>query len=116
VYADGGQLPVCRFFTTAFPPKSSHFYTPFAPECDDLKSGTAGWQYEGLVFYVSSSDAAGACPAGTLAVYRLYNGGQGGAPNHRYTTDPAVRTEMLGRGWVSEGLGPQGVIFCAPAS
>jgi hypothetical protein len=117
VYAtDGGaQLPVCRFFTVAFPPKSSHFYTPFASECADLKAGTTGWDYEGQVFYVDSPDAAGACATGLRPVYRLYNGGQGGAPNHRYTTDSAVRTEMIGRGWVSEGLGAQGVIFCVPS-
>jgi hypothetical protein len=44
----------------------------------------------------------------------MYNAGQGGAPKHRYATDAGVRAEMLGRGWVSEGLGVQGVIFCAP--
>lgn len=114
VYADGGPLPVCRFLTMAFPPKSSHFYTPYAFECDDVKAGTT-WQYEGLVFYVDAPNGAGACAAGLQPVYRLYNQGQGGAPNHRYTTDPAVRTEMLGRGWKSEGLSAQGVIFCVPA-
>src|SRR3954451_16025760 len=31
------HLPACRFFSTAFAPKSSHFYTPFASECDGLK-------------------------------------------------------------------------------
>ena len=114
VYASGGQLPVCRFFNETFAPKSSHFYTPFASECDDLRTGSSGWQFEGEVFRVHSPDAGGACPNGTLPVYRLYNAGQGGAPNHRYTIDAAVRSEMVGRGWVSEGLGAQGVIFCAP--
>jgi hypothetical protein len=109
-----GQLPVCRFFNETFAPKSSHFYTPFASECDGLKQGSGGWQYEGEVFWVASADAAGACATGTVPVYRMYNAGQGGAPNHRYATDAAVRAEMLGRGWVSEGLGVQGVIFCAP--
>ena len=111
---DGGQLPVCRFFTVVFAPKSSHFYTPFAAECDELKSGASGWEYEGDGFFVEAANAAGTCPTGTGPVYRLYNNGQGGAPNHRYTNDPAVRTQMLERGWISEGLGPQGVIFCAP--
>ena len=32
-----------------------------------------------------------------IPVYRLYNNGQGGAPNHRYTTSLATRTQMLGR-------------------
>ena len=28
-----GLLAACRFFSTAFGPRSSHFYTPDAPEC-----------------------------------------------------------------------------------
>jgi hypothetical protein len=109
-----GVAPVCRFFTVAFAPKSSHFYTPFAGECEGLRSGGSSWQYEGDGFFVAAADATGACAAGLRPVYRLYNDGQGGAPNHRYTTDAAVRNEMLARGWVSEGLGADGVIFCVP--
>lgn len=115
VYVSGadGLLPVCRFFNDTFAPKSSHFYTQFFAECDGLRRGSSGWRYEGDVFYVESPDASGACPGGGVPVYRLYNAGQGGAPNHRYTIDAAVRSEMLGRGWISEGLGTLGVIFCA---
>jgi hypothetical protein len=47
-------------------------------------------------------------------VYRLYNDGQGGAPNHRYTTDFAVRAQMIAHGWVPEGYGDLGVIMCSP--
>jgi len=115
--AGGGLATVCRFFTASFAPKSSHFYTPVAAECDALRAGNRDWQYEGDAFHVPMPDAAtGACPAGTRAVYRLYNNGQGGAPNHRYTTEPEVRNEMIARGWLPEGYGPQGVIFCAPGS
>ena len=114
-YASGNGivLPVCRFFTVAFAPKSSHFYTPFAPECDGLKAGR-DWQYEGEAFFVNLPDGNGVCAGTENPVYRLYNDGQNGAPNHRYATDPAVRAEMLAKGWVSEGLGPLGVIFCVP--
>ncbi|HVE48085.1 MAG TPA: hypothetical protein VNG69_00540 [Casimicrobiaceae bacterium] len=116
-YASGadGLFPVCRFFNDTFAPKSSHFYTQVFAECDGLRRGSTGWRYEGDVFHVESPDASGACPGGTVPVYRLYNAGQGGAPNHRYTIDTAVRGEMLGRGWVAEGLGALGVIFCAVA-
>ena len=49
------------------------------------------WQFEGDVFYTYLPDAtSGACPAGNIPVYRVYNNGQGGAPNHRFTTDEAV--------------------------
>ena len=61
----------------------------------------------------ASSDMERAA-AGTTPVYRLYNQGQGGAPNHRYTTDLGVRSQMLAQGWVPEGFGPVGVVMCAP--
>lgn len=111
--ATASSVPVCRFFSTAFAPKSSHFYTPFAPECTKVKSN-ADWTFEGEVFQIAVPSGAGDCPAGTTPVYRMYNNGQGGAPNHRYTTDLAVRTQMLAQGWIPEGFGPLGVIMCAP--
>jgi hypothetical protein len=114
VGAEAGLAIVCRFFTVAFAPKSSHFYTPLATECAGLRSDSAPWQYEGDAFYVPLVDSAGACPAGTKPVFRLYNNGQGGAPNHRYTNDTSVRTTMMASGWVPEGFGAQGVAFCAP--
>ena len=112
--AADGLVNVCRFFTVAFAPKSSHFYTPVASECAGLRASSNDWQYEGDAFHVPMPDAAGTCPSGTAAVYRLYNAGQGGAPNHRYTTQASVRNEMIARAWRPEGYGPQGVIFCSP--
>ena len=106
--------PVCRFFTVAFPPKSSHFYTGISAECAGLRSNS-DWQYEAQAFWVQSANATtGICPSGTSAVYRLYNNGMSGAPNHRYTTDPGVRADMMAKGWVPEGFGGEGVGFCAP--
>lgn len=107
-----GTGPVCRFFSTAFAPKSSHFYTPYANECA-LVRRNADWLFEGVVFYVATPDDSGTCPDGTPPVYRLYNNGQGGAPNHRYTTSLDVRAQMIARGWVPEGSGPQAVGMCA---
>jgi hypothetical protein len=49
-------LPTCRFFSTSFAPKSSHFYTPFAAECNGLKTG-ADWQYESIAFYLQLPNA-----------------------------------------------------------
>ena len=37
-----GTVPVCRFFTTAFAPKSSHFYTADAAECEFVKNNQIG--------------------------------------------------------------------------
>jgi uncharacterized delta-60 repeat protein len=104
---------VCRFFSAAFAPKSSHFYTPDAAECSYLKPSSV-WSFEGVVFNLTVPDASGNCPAETDPVYRLYNNGQGGAPNHRYTTSLDIRTQMIAKGWIPEGYGPIGVIMCAP--
>jgi len=107
-----GLNAVCRFFSTAFGPKSSHFYTPDAPECTVVKANV-DWQFEAEVFFARSPGVDGSCPGGTHPVYRLYNDGQSGAPNHRYTPDLSVRAEMLLKGWVAEGYGV-GVIMCSP--
>ena len=108
------SVPVCRFFSTSFAAKSSHFYTPAASECAIVKSNP-DWLYEGDVFNVMPAVLAdGSCPANALAVYRLYNNGQGAAPNHRYTTDAAIRMQMIAQGWIPEGYGPLGVIMCSP--
>ncbi len=108
-----GLQAVCRFFSTAFGPKSSHFYTPDAPECGIVKANPS-WQFEAEVFFTTSPALDGSCPSTTNPVYRVYNNGLGGAPNHRYTTDLAVRAQMLALGWIAEGYGQIGVIMCAP--
>lgn len=113
INAAGADLfAVCRFFSTAFDPKSSHFYTALPAECATVKTKPE-WFYEGDVFYVAAPAGDGSCAAGRLPVYRLYNQGQGGAPNHRFTTDLAVRQEMLAKGWIAEGSGI-GVTMCVP--
>jgi hypothetical protein len=113
--SNGNQRAVCRFFTAAFPPKSSHFYTSNSDECVSLRANNRDWQYEADSFWVQPADAVlGSCPTGTEAIYRLYNNGQSGAPNHRYTNSSALRTQMIGAGWIPEGFGPEGVAFCAP--
>jgi hypothetical protein len=108
-----GTSPVCRFFSTAFAPKSSHFYTPDVNECAIVKLN-ASWSFEGQVFSLALPSATGTCPAGTVPLYRMYNNGKGGAPNHRYTQSAAVRSQMQAQGWISEGYGSLGVIGCNP--
>jgi uncharacterized protein DUF5648 len=110
----GTAAPTCRFFSTIFDPKSSHFYTPFADECASLKAGVA-WQYEGIAFYIQLADANGLCPSGTVPLYRLYDNGMGGAPNHRYTTDLTVFNATQAAGWSFEGNGNTKVFACVPS-
>lgn len=115
-YANGypGSQSMCRFFSTAFGQRASHFYTPFAAECATVK-GNHDWVFEGDVFGVVLPTIAGTCPTGFTALYRLYNAGRAGAPNHRYTTDFLVRSLMVAFGWVPEGRGDLGVTGCVPA-
>jgi hypothetical protein len=110
--ATAGSSPVCRFFSEKFAPKSSHFYTSFTSECQTVKSDPS-WSFEGEVFHVGLPDAQGNCAVGTQRVYRLYNNGQSGAPNHRFTTDLTLRAQLMAQGWVPEGAG-EGVTMCAP--
>jgi hypothetical protein len=108
-----GAASTCRFFSTAFNPKSSHFYTPYEDECAAVKLNP-GWQYEAIAFYLQLPDANGICPAGTVPLYRLYNNGMGGAPNHRYTTTASVFNQMRAANWTFEGNGLTGAFACVP--
>lgn len=105
---------VWRFFSASFAPKSGHFYTNSASEAASLRAGSTWVQEASDAFYMMASPA-GTCPAQTIPLYRLYNDGQGGSPNHRYTTDSNVRAQMITQGWVPEGNGADGVFACVPA-
>ena len=120
VYAEPGPdlVPVCRFYSAAFAPKSSHFFTAFPEECEAVKANPI-WTYEGIAFYARLPDATGACAPGTMAIYRSYNGGAGGAPAHRYTpylVDSCYPYNFFGPGCVREGVSANGVAFCSPVS
>ena len=95
-----GLADVCRFFTTAFAPKSSHFYTANATECA-ARAAEQVWQFEKIAFKVAFRPFGGVCPIG-VPLYRLYNNGMTGAPNHRYTTSFALREAMIAAGFVAE--------------
>ena len=106
-----GRVPLCRFFSAAFQGKSSHFYTATSTECDAVKTNP-NWTFEGIAGYVWPASSNGTCDAG-IPLYRVYNNGQRGAPNHRYTTDHNTRLSMIVEGWTPEGAGP-GVVACVP--
>ena len=113
-----GAQPVCRFWSgQRFFPLSSHFYTPVASECAHLRE-QAFWTFEGEVFRIAGTvrDAQGrvGCEAGTQPLYRLYNDGASGAPNHRFVVDASLVDEMLARGWILEGDAQTRVFACVP--
>jgi len=79
-----GLVPVCRFYSAAFAPRSSHFYTADAAECAAIK-GSPDWTDEGIAFYARLPDArSGYCPLESMEIGRWYNGGRGGAPGHLF--------------------------------
>lgn len=107
-------LPACRFWSDqSFAPRSSHFYTPYVNECAQIRAGIV-WSYEGTAFWLKLPDAQGLCQTGTQPLYRAYNDGQGGAPNHRYTVDLKVLDAMVTQGWIAEGDGRTRVFACVP--
>jgi YVTN family beta-propeller protein len=112
-----GRQSVSRFFSTQWGTKSSHFYTAVKSERDLLVAGIiTGWQLEADdIYYIGLADlTTGACPAGTVPLYRMYNNMLGGAPNHRFTGSAATRDQMVAQGWVAEGSGPDVVYGCTP--
>ena len=112
-------VPTCHFFSTAvFAPKSSHFYTPFASECQFVKTDpadVAAWEFENIAFYIQLADANGLCGGGTIPLHRAFNNGTGGAPNHRYTTSLTILNQIIAAGWTFEGNGNTMVFACVPA-
>jgi hypothetical protein len=113
-----GVNSVCRFY---IPPQhgNSHFFSASPAECSTILAkiptdpNYSGYVYESPnVFYTALPDTTtGACPSNTQAVYRLFNNRVDA--NHRYTTDPAIQSQMINRGYIAEGYGPNAVIMCA---
>jgi hypothetical protein len=105
-----GTMPVCRFFTTPghFGTRSSHFYTADPVECAGVKLNP-DWQYEKIAFHVRVP-SGGVCAAGTTPVVRMYNNGQTGAPNHRFTTDLSLYQQFT----TTQNWSAEGIVFCAP--
>jgi len=120
--ASGGNVnPVCRFF---IPPQhgNSHFFSASPADCAFILDQTASNpSFSGYIlespnafFIALPNTTTGACPAGTLPVYRLWN--QRFDSNHRFTTDPVVKAQMVSRGYVAEGYGPDSVSMCASSA
>ena len=75
------------------------------------------WTFEGERFRLRLPEGAPGtrdCPAGSARLYRLYNNGRDGAPNHRYTIDPVVLNQMIASGWTMEGDAQTRVFACIP--
>ena len=116
-----GIHPVCRFY---IPPihGNSHFFSASQADCTAILESIptnpsfSGYVYETPnAFYIAVPDpVTGACAAGTIPVYRLWNARFDS--NHRFTFDPVVKAGMLARGYIAEGFGPKHVSMCASAA
>ena len=96
-----GREGVYRFFGVPGIGPNSHFFTASLLECKFIDLNYPGWAFEGTAFWVNPA-YGDACTPPTKPVYRLYNNGKGGTPNHRYTVDPDVVATMTAAGWVLE--------------
>lgn len=106
---------VCRYYGSPAYGLDSHFYSASPEECAAVqRQWPDQWLLESNnVFQVYLPDtASGACPAGTLPIYRTWN--RRSDTNHRYTLDARVQATMMGRGFVAEGYGDPPVAMCSP--
>ncbi|MEO8849116.1 MAG: choice-of-anchor D domain-containing protein [Casimicrobiaceae bacterium] len=109
-----GSVAICRFFNDHFNGISTHFYAPHGFGCEQTVTSFPDWTLENpQAFFANIPDGAGNCAAGQIPLYRVYNNGMGGAPNHRFTTSLAVRQTMIDKGYTPEGNGI-GVAMCVP--
>jgi hypothetical protein len=110
-----GFVPVCRYY---IPPGygDSHFYSASPAECADAAAKYPFFVAESPhAFHIGLPDTTtGACPAGTIPVYRVWDGRVD--TNHRYTTSTVVVDQMRALNWIAEGYGPGPYypIMCAP--
>jgi hypothetical protein len=111
-----GVNPVCRIYIP--PPGDSHFFSASSQECDETRAKFPTFTFESpSVFFIAlpttSGPTAGACPPGTVPVYRVFNNRVD--PNHRYTVSRELRDQMVAQGYIAEGYGNDAVIMCAAA-
>ena len=106
-----GTSAVCRIY---IPPGKGdgHFFGRDANECDGTMSKNPTFILESSNFFYLYPPNLGNCGAGQVNVYRVFS--NRADANHRYTTSKAVRDQMVAKGWVAEGDGPDIVVMCAP--
>jgi hypothetical protein len=107
--AQTGTSPVCRYY---IPPGlgDSHFFGRGTAECDATGSAHPTFVLEEPRFMHVYLPNAGVCPSSMTPLYRVFSNRSDA--NHRYMTDRAVRDQMVARGWLAEGDGPDLVVMC----
>ncbi len=103
--------PVCRIY---IPPGlgDSHFFGRDTTECDGTMAKNPSFDLESPGFFFLYPPSQGTCLIGRVPVYRVFSNRPDA--NHRYTTSRTVRDQMVAKGWLAEGDGPNLVVMCAP--
>ena len=113
----GRGRSVCRWYGSPDAGLDTHVFSASYAECAAmiLYHSRSEWTIEtDKAFEIALPDLpTGTCAAGTIPVYRLWNNRTDS--DHRYTADPAIKQQMVARGYVPEGFGPDGVAMCAGA-
>jgi CSLREA domain-containing protein len=106
-----GTSPVCRYY---IPPGlgDSHFFGRGTVECNATGQKNPTFVLEDPAFMQMYLPVGGNCPANTTQIYRVFSNRPDA--NHRYMTDKATRDQMVSKGWLVEGDGPDAVVMCAP--
>ena len=109
--AQAGTNPVCRYY---IPPAKgdSHFFGRGTVECNATGQKNPSFILEDPSFMHMFLPVAGVCAATTTPIYRVFSNRPDA--NHRYMTDKTVRNQMVAKGWLAEGDGPDLVVMCAP--
>ncbi|MFO1302467.1 MAG: hypothetical protein U1F54_01975 [Burkholderiales bacterium] len=109
--AQASTSPVCRYY---IPPGlgDSHFFGRGTDECNATGQKNPQFVLEDPAFMQMYLPGAGVCPANTTEVYRVFSNRYDA--NHRYMTSKSLRDQMVAKGWVAEGDGPDLVVMCAP--
>jgi 6-phosphogluconolactonase (cycloisomerase 2 family) len=110
--AQSGTTAVCRIY---IPPGKGdgHFFGRDANECDGTMTKNPTFILESSTFLYLYPPTLGTCATGQVPVYRVFS--NRADANHRYTTDRAVRDQMVAKGWLAEGDGADTVVMCAPS-
>jgi hypothetical protein len=106
-----GASDVCRYY---IPPAdgSSHFFGRGPAECSASLQAHPDFVVESQNYMQIYLPTNGVCPPNSVAIHRLFD--NRADANHRYTADSSVLAQMIARGWVAEGDGPNLVAMCAP--
>ncbi len=109
--AQTNTSPICRYY---IPPDlgDSHFFGRGTAECMATGQNNPSFTLEDPAFMQMYLPSQGLCPAGTRPIYRVFSNRPDA--NHRYMGDKAVRDQMVAKGWLAEGDGPDLVVMCAP--